>query len=721
MLKRIVLNNFKKHKRLEITFDDGVSCVRGQNAVGKSTVLKAIAYALFGAGAAGSKDHLKTWGSKEPMSVQLVLDLPNHPKAFIHRSEKLARVLDADDNLLASGHTPVTTFLEEQLGLNAKDLRTLMISPQGETQGLLDLGAAALEKRVSEIAKSHVIDKVLSLIGVDVARADGELEGIGELPSLDYLTAGLNRATVGALRAQAEVDWAADDLKQRKADSARYEAEHQAALRLQGQHSLLRQRYEQLELNIFNLKKETQTLTEVLTAEGELLTRGQVDGLKQCCTEQQVAFNEAQALRYDFLSTGTKLQKTQEWLTENEPKLAAALATEVEVEVAEARLTECKEATAQEQEAHKEAYRVVQTLLKAVYSSVCPECGREYEEGAKVANEAKLVVAEEALALVFNRLTLAKEAQAEAAQNVLTARSKLVPGLKDKIDTARADIEALRAELEGFSAKGDPTVGMQQAKSRLEELQASLEQVIARFTKQQGLQDRIAGLGRNLTDAQANLESVDLDLANLAPVPNITELETTIAAAKTAQAEAESKHMDAVSALHHVKQDVALMQQEFTRVEKLTARRAELEAQVADVKSLQTYLRKNRGRLMADTWDALLNYTSALVSSVTEGRLSSLSRTNGDFMIKEDDREIPCEELSGGQKSIVGICLRLALSQVFYGKGLTLLLDEPAADLADDMAAALSGMLRGLGHQVVMVTHRQGDASVADEVIEIGG
>jgi DNA repair exonuclease SbcCD ATPase subunit len=124
---------------------------------------------------------------------------------------------------------------------------------------------------------------------------------------------------------------------------------------------------------------------------------------------------------------------------------------------------------------------------------------------------------------------------------------------------------------------------------------------------------------------------------------------------------------------------------------------------------------------MADTWDALLQYASALIASVTEGRLANLKRSNGDFLITEEGREIPADECSGGQKSIVGICLRLALSQVFYGKGLTLLLDEPAADLADDMAAALGGMLRGLQHQVVVVTHRAGEAAVADEVIEIGG
>lgn len=98
--------------------------------------------------------------------------------------------------------------------------------------------------------------------------------------------------------------------------------------------------------------------------------------------------------------------------------------------------------------------------------------------------------------------------------------------------------------------------------------------------------------------------------------------------------------------------------------------------------------------------------------------MTSLSRSDsGDFTIVENDQLVPIEELSGARKSIVGLCLRLSLAHLFYGTGGFVLLDEVTADCSEGNAARIAGMLRGLQSQVIMVTHRQGDAVNANHSI----
>ena len=85
----------------------------------------------------------------------------------------------------------------------------------------------------------------------------------------------------------------------------------------------------------------------------------------------------------------------------------------------------------------------------------------------------------------------------------------------------------------------------------------------------------------------------------------------------------------------------------------------------------------------------------------------------------EDDKEVPVKELSGAEKSIVGLCLRLSLARVFYGDSGFTLLDESTSDCREVNAARVAGMLQGLQSQVIMISHRSGDTVNATNNIVI--
>ncbi len=47
-LNKLVMRNFKKFRRAEVEFQDGLTGIVGSNGTGKSTIVEAIAWALYG-------------------------------------------------------------------------------------------------------------------------------------------------------------------------------------------------------------------------------------------------------------------------------------------------------------------------------------------------------------------------------------------------------------------------------------------------------------------------------------------------------------------------------------------------------------------------------------------------------------------------------------------------------------------------------------------------
>jgi exonuclease SbcC len=135
MIYQVEMQNFKQHKNFTATFEAGLNTLQGENGAGKTTVLKAILFSLFGAAAAGAKEHLTSWGETK-MLVSTTLLLGNLGEVVIRRGGTKAELWQ-EDTLLASGQSPVTKMVEEHLGMDAKLFKSMLYAGQGETQLLL--------------------------------------------------------------------------------------------------------------------------------------------------------------------------------------------------------------------------------------------------------------------------------------------------------------------------------------------------------------------------------------------------------------------------------------------------------------------------------------------------------------------------------------------------------------------------------------------------------
>ena len=80
-LQRLRLVNFRQHADTEIAFGDGITGIIGPNGSGKTSLLEAIAWAIYGNPAArGDKDSIRNLRAKAraPVRVELEFGLGSH-------------------------------------------------------------------------------------------------------------------------------------------------------------------------------------------------------------------------------------------------------------------------------------------------------------------------------------------------------------------------------------------------------------------------------------------------------------------------------------------------------------------------------------------------------------------------------------------------------------------------------------------------------------------
>ena len=159
MIKTLQLKNFRQHTDLALSFDQGVTVLRGANEAGKSTVFEAIAYALFGARATRNNE-LTTWGQPEGSHQVLLTFEINGVEYTIKRNAKSAE-LNYDGGRV-TGQTDTARFCEQLLDLKSGMGTKLMLVPQNEMRGTLSDGGAKTTAMIEQLADLGQIEEIIT-------------------------------------------------------------------------------------------------------------------------------------------------------------------------------------------------------------------------------------------------------------------------------------------------------------------------------------------------------------------------------------------------------------------------------------------------------------------------------------------------------------------------------------------------------------------------------
>ncbi|HET6702610.1 MAG TPA: SMC family ATPase, partial [Gemmatimonadaceae bacterium] len=113
-LNRVVLQNFRQHADTRVEFGPGVTGIIGPNGSGKTTILEAIAWAIYGNPAArGTRDssRFNRAGARSGVRVELDFDLGGHNYRVVRGLTNAELYLDGPHNKIADSITGVTEVL----------------------------------------------------------------------------------------------------------------------------------------------------------------------------------------------------------------------------------------------------------------------------------------------------------------------------------------------------------------------------------------------------------------------------------------------------------------------------------------------------------------------------------------------------------------------------------------------------------------------------------
>lgn len=164
-LNKLVMRNFKKFRRAEVEFQDGLTGIVGSNGAGKSTIVEAIAWALYGNRASSVKrDYIRNAraGDADSVEVRLSLSLGKQEMTIYRAMRGKGLTPEAflmlDDRRIASSTKEVDQRLEEILKISYQDFMKTFYARQKDLDNLLKEGGTG--KR----------EYLLKLLGLDDIR-----------------------------------------------------------------------------------------------------------------------------------------------------------------------------------------------------------------------------------------------------------------------------------------------------------------------------------------------------------------------------------------------------------------------------------------------------------------------------------------------------------------------------------------------------------------------
>ena len=211
-LNKLILHNFKKYRRAEIAFQDGLTGIVGGNGAGKSTIVEAVAWALYGSRASTiKKEFLKNSNARdgESVVVQLSMNLGNR-ELVVYRAMKGRNLtpeasLTIDGRRVASGTKEVDGQLEKILCISFQDFMKTFYARQKDLDNLLkEGGVGKREYLLKLLGLEEIRESALDQIKEDARNLDDErnrLRGaISEIGDVDSRIEETSRSVSEAMR-----------------------------------------------------------------------------------------------------------------------------------------------------------------------------------------------------------------------------------------------------------------------------------------------------------------------------------------------------------------------------------------------------------------------------------------------------------------------------------------------------------------------------------------
>ncbi len=680
-LESMQLENIRSHVKTVVRFGDGFNCLVGGLGQGKSTILYAFDFVLFGDPIGRSYDYLLREGAEEgKVTAVFVQDGRTYKlqRALYRRGDGISQDIDQlkfyrDGRLVAGNkNEAVAEELKALTGLDKNLFREIVWVRQEHLKELLDITPRQRQKKLDKLF--GLSDYEVAWSGLRQFERDYEVEkNVLERDADVIRVAKLESEYAKAVEEFSSLTSQLKDAKEKVAQTEsvlKDATEHLEGLEeLQKETEALQRREIQLQTNITNIDRRDKELANQTKTTEKRLSE----------LEEQLEKMETQekSHRATLQENGLEADKTVE-------ELRAYL---VDVE-------EQMRAVGGEQEATKREMKTSQNRISNLTNeNKCPTCQQDLTGEYK------------------KRLLENFEKEKADCTKKLTELQKKFDDLKNlhsAVDLAFSNLQQILPRIE------DIKLQITEKREALAKLSAEVEEA----------QQQKKELEKQLSETREEIAKFD-----------VTELES----ARKLQKTAFTDHLDAkheLESLEQRKADLGLRVDELKERLDNTQRKMERKEKIEKLleildrirgayRSIQPKLRSEFVKYLQITVQRMLY---SLVGDVGPALNLKIDETYSPFVCNEEGYEREVSNLSGGERTLLAFAYRIGLGQLIMqsrtGHGLyMLLLDEPTESLGredgsvDRLAEAVS-RLKAI-EQIIAVTHNEAFAEKAEHVIRV--
>jgi exonuclease SbcC len=677
----VQLENIRSHVKSTVPFTRGFNCLVGGLGTGKSSVLYAVDFALFGEPIGRSFEYLLREGadsakvtvqfSQNGRTYKLVRGLKRHGKGIGQDFEELK--LFEDETLIASMKTDaIAEQFKAVTGFDRDLFREIVWMRQEHLKELLDARPRDRQRRLDELFGLSDYETAWSNIAVyqrDYETEKRVYEKDPDVVGLEKLSGEYNRVTEEFTRLEVELQDALGKLAGAKKTLEDADVKLAKLEEKKQQVEELKRKEARIHANISGVADALASLNQRVEGKKTIL-----DNLKQRQTSldsQMAAFKEA--LEEAGVPANQSVEALRGQLAAFDDELSSLRAEQ--------------QATARNLQADQK--RTASLSME----SRCPLClqslNEEYKDG------------------LMQRI---QQKNAERQDRITQLQGEI-----EKMQRTKVVVNEAVSNLQKLTTRGE------ELKARLSEEERNLVDLATEVEAKRQVEKDLAGQFEALRWAIGRFDMADLDAAR-------TQREQAFAQYYRVESELrtkESRKKDLLTRLDETRERIDHAQEKLERMQRI-ARTVEVLGAIRDAyRSIQPKLRSEFVKV-------LRNFVQQVLDSLVGGEAPLLNvivdETYTPYVKSESGADREVSNLSGGERTLLAFAYRLGLGQLIMqsrtGHGLSmLLLDEPTESLGredgsiDRLAEAIS-RFKAI-EQIIAVTHSEAFAEKAEHVITL--
>jgi exonuclease SbcC len=751
MIKKVVLRNWKCHLESEFEFCEGTNCLLGIMGAGKTSVLDAICFALF-----GTFPHLqqkrvkldevimKKPTQQQKAEVRVTFEVDGDEYVVIRKIERKkgsSAELRKNGELIEVQPQRVNETIEKILKIDYDLFTRAIYSEQNRLDLFLTIPKGQRMRKIDELLRldkfENARSSVVSLINkVKAARDEAEkilesLESESDVKNVEVIEKQVEECEKKIKGLTREMEEIEKEIKERTENFEKLKAIKEKTLQLEKDYERALALKMRLESEIKSLEEKfrgksvERIKNELSTVEKECEAfQKKIQELEITLDKERKELEKAKIKKVEIERMEKELEllekrkkQIENWLKEKDVKK-----TKEELEVVEKELTDIREKIYEFKIYIQEAEKSLKELEKV--EGKCPICEAKLDEQRRteiIERKKKLIKgfldekrkSEEKLEKLEKRYRELKKVLEEISRFEIELHEleKRIERAKEIIKEKEA-VEKACAEIEKIVRKNEKD--LKEFRSFLEKKTVERERLRFDLESLKELEEKKKELKKKTNECLL-LEKRKDELQKVFSEEKFEKLEKQIkelfAREREIKAKIESEKLimeEKRKRLEEIRKKLKLIEDYKAEVNKLSWLKEQLEKLKACLITTQEELRKNFvaaiNHTMHTIWEELYPY----------GDFQSIRLfvDEGDYVLQLqelDGRWVSVDNVSGGERSLAALTLRIAFALVLAPQLKWLVLDEPThnldANAKEELARILRERITEFIDQVFLITH----------------